>query len=260
MSKRKKISKEVELSILTKSRRRCSLCFGLSGNLKEKKGQIAHIDQDSSNSAEANLVFLCFDHHDQFDSSTSQSKGITSDEVKSYKEHLYNAVETGLFSHLSVKEIVEDNKTNHDLANFNQANEILSENQLYDFLDTIQTEDAYNRNGRIPVRDFRRYFIEVGNYYLLPQLEASVKKLLISLDKLLNYLSYNFFLYPESLVGNENPWFALYPDLNIDRAGSGLPEDMSRYLLFQKELNKICDEVRKYYKEYRFSIKQNLYC
>ena len=77
MNKRKKTPKVTETAILTKSRRRCAICFGLKGDLSTKKGQIAHLDGNRANNAEDTLAFLCFDHHDEYDSKTSQSKGLT---------------------------------------------------------------------------------------------------------------------------------------------------------------------------------------
>jgi len=53
-----------------------------------KQGQVAHIDQDSANNAYANLVFLCLPHHDQYDSTTSQSKNFSSGEVRKYQREL----------------------------------------------------------------------------------------------------------------------------------------------------------------------------
>lgn len=61
--------------------------------MEEKSGQIAHLDQDSLNSKFENLVYLCLDHHDKYDSSTSQSKGYTKKEVKSYRDDLYEYIE-----------------------------------------------------------------------------------------------------------------------------------------------------------------------
>lgn len=52
MASRKPISKAVETNILVNSKRRCALCVGLRGDLGEKKGQIAHLDQDRSNNDE----------------------------------------------------------------------------------------------------------------------------------------------------------------------------------------------------------------
>ncbi|MEH2380790.1 MAG: hypothetical protein V7K27_18220 [Nostoc sp.] len=95
MTNRKTILQEPEKDLLIASTRRCALCFGFDGDLSRKKGQIAHIDQDSSNRDEANLVYLCFEHHDEYDSSTSQSKGITQAELREYKKLLMAAITAG---------------------------------------------------------------------------------------------------------------------------------------------------------------------
>jgi len=61
----------------------------LFGDATVKQGQIAHLDQDASNNNVSNLAFLCLEHHDQYDSQTSQSKGFTESEVKSHCDKLY---------------------------------------------------------------------------------------------------------------------------------------------------------------------------
>lgn len=88
MAARATIPPEVIADVLVTSRRRCCVCFGLSNDAEEKKGQVAHIDRDASNSARDNLVFLCFDHHDQYDSRTSQSRALTVEEVRRYRAQL----------------------------------------------------------------------------------------------------------------------------------------------------------------------------
>lgn len=90
MSKRKKIPKIIETNVLLKSRRRCCACFFLNGDNDTHKGQIAHLDGNSSNYNEDNLAFLCLYHHDEYDSQTSQSKGITIEEIKQYRNQLYD--------------------------------------------------------------------------------------------------------------------------------------------------------------------------
>ncbi len=90
MSSRKKIPIDVETQVLVLSRRRCALCFAIDQVQDEQRGQIAHIDQNPSNDSLENLVFLCLDHHDAYDSSTSQSKGYTQDELKHYRDELYS--------------------------------------------------------------------------------------------------------------------------------------------------------------------------
>lgn len=55
-----------------------------------KQGQIAHIDHNPANRKYQNLVFLCLPHHDQYDSTTSQSKNFTAGEVRKYRTELDN--------------------------------------------------------------------------------------------------------------------------------------------------------------------------
>jgi len=96
MATRATISPLVMADVLVASRRRCCLCFALSNDAGEKKGQVAHLDRDSSNSSRDNLVYLCLDHHDQYDSRTSQAKGLNIDEVKQYRSQLQRYVAKAL--------------------------------------------------------------------------------------------------------------------------------------------------------------------
>src|SRR5262245_59790975 len=86
---RKGIPESTQASVLMKSRRRCCLCFALRGEDVEKKGQLAHLDWDNENSVEDNLVFLCLEHHDEYDSTPRQSKGLRQLEVKRWRDELY---------------------------------------------------------------------------------------------------------------------------------------------------------------------------
>ncbi|MGQ0601839.1 MAG: AbiTii domain-containing protein [Anaerolineales bacterium] len=92
MSKRKKTPHEIETDVLMQSARRCCICFGLQMDLSQKKGQIAHLDGIPSNYTFDNLAYLCIPHHDDYDSVTRQSKGITIHEVKTYRTLLYEAI------------------------------------------------------------------------------------------------------------------------------------------------------------------------
>lgn len=89
MADRKRVSDAVQAEVLVKSRRRCCVCFGLNHDDSVKQGQIGHLDQNPANNSEGNLAFLCFDHHDQYDSKTSQSKNLTKTEVERYRLELY---------------------------------------------------------------------------------------------------------------------------------------------------------------------------
>ena len=88
MRSRKKVSESTQAEVLVQSRRRCCICFGLNRDESIKKGQIAHLDQDRNNNATSNLAFLCLEHHDEYDSQTSQSKGLQRAEIERYRDEL----------------------------------------------------------------------------------------------------------------------------------------------------------------------------
>ena len=95
---RKRIPVAVERAVLTNSRRRCCLCFHFSGDLSEKKGQIAHLDHDPSNNAEANLAFLCLNHHDEYDRGPGQAKTLREHEVVHARSSLLECLASSTFS------------------------------------------------------------------------------------------------------------------------------------------------------------------
>lgn len=86
------VSGDKQDQVLLSSRRRCCICSGLRGDFDEKQGQIAHLDHDSNNDDVDNLAFLCLLHHDQYDSKTSQSKGLRESEVRYFRGELYGAI------------------------------------------------------------------------------------------------------------------------------------------------------------------------
>ena len=100
MPRRRKIPTSTETGVLLKSARRCTLCYHLSGDLREKRGQIAHLDGNRANNAEDNLAFMCLDHHSLYDSKTSQHKNYSITEIKRARARLYRAIRNG--KHLSI--------------------------------------------------------------------------------------------------------------------------------------------------------------
>ncbi|SMP80500.1 hypothetical protein SAMN06265222_1552 [Neorhodopirellula lusitana] len=89
---RKAAKSDVSAGLLVATRRRCCLCVYLANDTSRKRVQIAHIDGDRSNSTEPNLVPLCLDHHDEYDSTTRLSKGLAEKEIKLYKQRLIQQI------------------------------------------------------------------------------------------------------------------------------------------------------------------------
>lgn len=94
MPTRPKIPVDTEIQLLTQCRRRCAICFGLSHDDGQKHGQIAHLDHDPKNNKIDNLAYLCLEHHDQYDTKRSQSKGLQLREVKHYRAELMTHLKT----------------------------------------------------------------------------------------------------------------------------------------------------------------------
>src|SRR5260370_19012185 len=92
MAARKRPAKDIETSVLVLSRRRCCLCYCWGEHKGRRKGQIAHINRKRNDSRFDNLVWLCVEHHDEYDSRTSQSKGLTPGELREHRSQLYKEI------------------------------------------------------------------------------------------------------------------------------------------------------------------------
>lgn len=86
---RKAITPVTQADVVIKSKRRCALCVFLKEDHSERPGQIAHLNGDHSDNRFENLVWLCLEHHDKYDSKTSQTKNYTQLEVRNYRNELY---------------------------------------------------------------------------------------------------------------------------------------------------------------------------
>jgi len=71
------------------------LCYFLAQDGQRKKGQLAHINHNRSDAREENLAWLCHDHHDEYDSRTSQTKNMTPHELLRYKTMLEESISKG---------------------------------------------------------------------------------------------------------------------------------------------------------------------
>jgi hypothetical protein len=259
MNKRKKTPENTETAILTKSFRRCALCYGLNNDIKTKRGQIAHIDHNPQNISEENLVWLCLSHHDQYDSKSSQSKNITVGELKNYKSKLFKAIESGALE--SIKSVDKTQKTylNHDKNIFRRSNRILSEIHLREFIDELQTNDSYFKYCYTSVLRFREYFQQTGNKYINEKIANALEIFCTHLKDLSSFLSFNFFNVSEATVNEHDTRYCLHPHLNVDRGGDGKPENMKKYDDFQIKLDNLCKQTRDAYKDYRKEIKLTLF-
>jgi hypothetical protein len=268
MPGRPRISTETLRLVLTRSRRRCAVCLALAGDFSQKKGQIAHLDHDPSNNDDDNLVFLCFEHHDEYDSKTSQRKGLTAPEVKKYRADLWVAIDAAAATSFSfesgassLRTEIESNKsavTEHDIAIFRASDGILSEQRLLLFLETLQTDDSYRDSSSDAVQRFLGFFRETSNHYIHHDIAESTKALLGPVADLAQFVARNFFVHPQPTSVDEDWNYCLQPELCVDRSVHVDKEGAAEYARLQREIDKRCEAVRDAYKVYRRSIKRTL--
>lgn len=129
---RKPISQTTQASILVESRRRCALCFHFDDDLAVKVGQLAHIDRDPTNAAEVNLVFLCLNHHNEYDSRPSQAKGLQPQELAEAKRQLQRAIAEGC--HVDNRAAVATQGREADRVMFTELVQMMTESRTADFL------------------------------------------------------------------------------------------------------------------------------
>ena len=170
---RKKINPAVETQILVNCRRRCCLCFFLEGKTDVRTGQIAHIDGNRSNNKADNLVWLCLEHHDQYDSRTSQTKNLTANELKHYKNDLHEIVlKQNLQSFL-----VKDNSSQATKTEYYSSGYLLgSLLEVYDR--ELANLERHNRPNGIKLYNLARIAAsEEGDFFAARQAFASVLRL-----------------------------------------------------------------------------------
>lgn len=253
------IPQAVQEEVLTKSARRCALCYGLDGSLAQKEGQIAHVDRDHSNAALKNLAFLCLEHHDKYDSRRSQSKGFIPGELLVYRESLLAAISRGDHVQHSAPrtpprpppEVIE-----HDRAAFRKADALLSEGELRRILDDIGTDHSFRDRWGEKLEAFCRHFdLESNRFLLEADLAPVTKELVASLTALLEFLTRHFFTFPKK-QDNDHPdgtRYCLYPEWNVDR-GPGDP----RYGPISLELFGVLEAASAASAKYRQAVKRTL--
>src|SRR5215510_508909 len=257
---RKKPTLNTEEAVLTKSARRCALCYGLDGNLRRRRGQIAHIDHDRTNSAEDNLGYLCFDHHDEYDSKTSQSKRITPREFQNYRDRLYEAIARGLHHDRSnrPKDGVSSEVRSHDQQAFRVGDAILSEDKLYDILRKLSGDHTYFGNDGSAIRSFTTHYLAESKRFVLEDILEPLDELLKALSALNEFMIVNFFRHPLNHHEDRGALMCMHPNHNTDRGGGHTEEEMQRYQDYAEKLDGIIEKVAEAFAEYRRTVKRTL--
>lgn len=140
----------------------------------------------------------------------------------------------------------------HDRDIFKSSDDIMTEQNLIEVLDQLETDNSYEADSMLRINGFLRYFKEEGNQYLFNTLRQAAQRLISSLNSLRDFTGAHFFEFPERPVGVERR-FCLYPELK-----HGRPEKTQIYRKRAEELYRHVEIARADYKKYRYLIKRFL--
>jgi hypothetical protein len=146
----------------------------------------------------------------------------------------------------------------HDTEIFRRSDAILNEAMLDQGFSLLLGDHSYHESFRSPIIIFCDFFDKIENEYLNSNLAPLTFELTVALKELLSFIAIHFFVFPESQRYDDTR-YCLYPDLCIDRRGSGEPEEMSKYDKYTEQLRQVVNKASKAYVTYRRAIKQTLF-
>jgi hypothetical protein len=249
MTRRKKIPQKIETDVLVRSKRKCCLCYFLENDFATKVGQIAHLDHNPSNNIFDNLVWLCFEHHNQYDGKTSQSKNFQINEVKIYREKLYksnqisdNSSRAEIEKNISQNPATKHNK-NKDISITNHGTLL---NNKFQFI-SIKKDEIHKEDRDFLIVNNKYYYI--NDWGLLRWLVGINRKVKITnLEKQKRYENESYF--NQYNPGEEilDQWnFGDYVELKMDDEFYNCAYDVLSYLrTFNKSI--MITEIQKHLK------------
>jgi hypothetical protein len=142
----------------------------------------------------------------------------------------------------------------HDEARFRESESLMSEQQLMRFVKDLD-DDSFHMDVDDPLEDWVDYFALESHQFLIPSLRQSCLSCAAAMVELERYIARSFFIFPER-AGSRT--LALYPHLNVDRAGTGMPDDVEKYIEESDKLHGFVREMVDAYRVYRRAVKEQL--
>ena len=176
---------------------------------------------------------------------------------------VYHLATTSMFELLKTQDSArkeekkEEQKSEHDRDVFVRASQVLSTEQLENFLSWLENDHSYRRDEISKIEEFGRFLANDDNTFLSSGLDDLTQSYLRSILALLNFTAYKFDIFPPQQTGG-NLRFCMMPDLNIDRGGSPKLEKMKKYDELSSELDGLVADLREKHREWRGGIKSNL--
>lgn len=173
---------------------------------------------------------------------------------------VYHLANTGLYELLKSNETRDRRKLEctHDRLIFQKANELLSEEQLVNFIDQLEDDHSYYMDQSGAVDRFARFLAGSSNSFLSSALRKSAESFCLAWGGLGQFISYKFYIYPEGQ--SESPLrLCMAPNLNVDRAGMGTLDQVERYDELTTQLYCLTQNVTSEYRALRATVKAELF-
>jgi hypothetical protein len=171
----------------------------------------------------------------------------------------YHMANTGFYDLLKNNQIRarKEKERNHDLAIFREARLILNDQQIEDFVDTLQCDHSYYTDKYGQIETFARFMTSTSNRFMTPSAAIAMERFLAAWNKAESFLIYKFFVFPNNQT-EPSFQFCMTPGLNMDRDGDGSTEQVERYNDLTSELDHISDALIVEYRALRSEIKSAL--
>lgn len=173
---------------------------------------------------------------------------------------IYHLINTGLFELVTTekKHIEIESKKAHDKNIFQQANELMKEEEFSDLLSWLLNDHSYTTNKCRKLEMFCDFLVKTENQFLLNELKTPAQSFLSCSHRLIEFLCLRFFVYPSSQTRTDMR-LCMQPSWNIDRDGGGSPEEFEKYAKLTKELEQYVLDTQKHYHELRKNIKNQIF-
>lgn len=170
----------------------------------------------------------------------------------------YHMANTGFYDFLKNNEIRvrKEQERNHDLEIFRGARLILSDQQIEDFVHTLQCDHSYYMDKFDRIENFARFLALTSNRFLTPSVATATERFLAAWSEVGSFLSH-FIVFPNNQT--EPPFrLCMTPGLNMDREGDGSTEQVDKYDGLASELERVLDTLIVEYRTLRSEIKSVL--
>ncbi|ABM02820.1 conserved hypothetical protein [Psychromonas ingrahamii 37] len=144
----------------------------------------------------------------------------------------------------------------HDLKLFQKITDGFEEYFLTEYISSLNDDHSYSTSDKSRLRNFVYYSEETEYDFINADLNKKFTEFGQSLSTVMNWTATHFFHHPSHLV-MENQRYCLYPELNPDRGGE--EDTLGKYNEHAVEIINLTDDLFEKYKQFRTSVKYELY-